>query len=330
MTPPGPVMHAPGLVRRTLLVNAIFSALSGAALVGLGGFLAPHFGLESAALLWLIGAGLLPFGALVGISAASSRPGRPRVLAIAVADLLWVGGSAVVLMVAWEALAPWGRALIGGVALVVGAFAYLQLYGARTAVRPRSSPGRSAPGPLSPGPLSPGRRIWRSWLSMKPWVKTWLFFLNGVFLAGLLFPAQPLTLWVLAAYLASGPLLAGIMIWQGGLTRLLGLAHLIPWTPLAVYLALRLTGDAVGPRVGLETHGNLYWWVLVLLATLAVCLVFDVYDVVRWIRGERFVLGTPEAARRGASRHTLADPGSVHREPAVKGPNLSGGRSPGS
>lgn len=295
MTLLGPAMHAPTLVRRTLFANAIFSALSGAALVAFGAVLAPLFGLESATFLLVIGGGLLPFAALVGASARSPGLERRRVLAFAAADVAWVAGSAVILVVAWSALAPQGRALIGGVALVVGAFAYLQLYGAREAISP-SSTGEG---------ISLVRRIWLSWMSMKTWVKVWLFFLNGVFLAALFFPVEPLTLWVLAAYLASGPLLAGIMAWQGGLTRLLGLAHLIPWTPLVGYLVLRLTGDAVGLQLGPDTHGNLYFWVVLLLMSVTACLAFDLYDVVRWIRGERFVLGTPEAARRGASKPTL-------------------------
>jgi hypothetical protein len=30
-----------------------------------------------------------------------------------------------------------------------------------------------------------------SWMSMKTWVKTWLFFLNGIFIAAAAFPADP-------------------------------------------------------------------------------------------------------------------------------------------
>jgi len=155
------------------------------------------------------------------------------------------------------------------------------------------------------GEVSTGRRIQLSWLSMKPVVKVWLFFLNAVFLAALLFPLQPLTIGVLVAYVAAGPLLAAFMIRQRGLTRLLGVAHIVPWVPLAGYLLLRLAGDAAGPRLNLDTHGALYAYVLLLLGTVSICLAFDIYDVVRWLRGERFVLGTPEAERAGASRRTL-------------------------
>lgn len=147
------------------------------------------------------------------------------------------------------------------------------------------------------------REIGRSWLAMKPWVKAWLFFLNGVFLAALAF-RDPLARWTLAAYLASGPLLLAMMLAQRGLTRLLGLAHLIPWLPLLAYTSLRLSGDAAGPRITPGGDPALFAWALVLGAATAVCLAFDAFDVVRWIRGERFVLGTPEAARAGASRLT--------------------------
>jgi hypothetical protein len=152
---------------------------------------------------------------------------------------------------------------------------------------------------------SPARRIWLSWLAMKPAVKAWLFFLNAVFLSALFFPMEPLTAWVLAAYLASGPLLAAFMVAQRGLTRLLGIAHLIPWIPLSAYLVLRLSTDVAGPRVDPAAQGSLFLYVVVLLGTLSICLGLDVYDVVRWMRGERYVLGTPEAERAGASRQTL-------------------------
>lgn len=148
------------------------------------------------------------------------------------------------------------------------------------------------------------REIGRSWLSMKPWIKAWLFFLNGVFLAALCF-RDPLATWALVAYLASGPLLLAMMLAQRGLTRLLGVAHLVPWTPLLFYLGLRLVGDAVDPRIRWSDDPALLAWAVLLAASVAVCLAFDAFDVVRWLRGERFLLGSPEAARAGASRLTL-------------------------
>lgn len=148
-------------------------------------------------------------------------------------------------------------------------------------------------------------RIGASWRSMKTWVKAWLFFLNGVFLASVIFLDHPVGRWTLAAYLAAGPLLAAMLVIQRGLTRLLGLAHLVPWTPLVVYLALRLGTDRLGPPITPEGDPALFAWTALLLASTVVCLAFDVWDLVRWVRGERYVLGTGEAARAGASKQTL-------------------------
>ena len=113
------------------------------------------------------------------------------------------------------------------------------------------------------------REIGRSWLSMKPWVKAWLFFLSGVFLAALCF-RDPLASWALVAYLASGPLLLAMMLAQRGLTRLLGLAHLVPWTPFLVYAVLRLVGETMGPRIRWSDDPALLAWAALLAASLAV------------------------------------------------------------
>jgi AcrR family transcriptional regulator len=149
------------------------------------------------------------------------------------------------------------------------------------------------------------RRIGRSWLGMKPWVKAWLFLLNGIFLAALLFRRDPLATVALAAYVASGPLLLAMMWRQGGLTRLLGVAHLVPWLPLLAYLELRLTSDLVGPRIQSDSDPSLFGYALALYASLFSCLALDTWDVLRWRRGERFVLGTREAHAAGASARTI-------------------------
>jgi hypothetical protein len=154
---------------------------------------------------------------------------------------------------------------------------------------------------MSPNAVeSPWRAVARSWLSMKTWVKVWLFFLNFVFLTAFAFD-DPLSTWTLVAYLGAGFFLFPIMYYQRGLTRFLGVAHLIPWTPLLVYLDLRLTTDWAGPRLQWGTEPGLFAWAVVLWASVAVCLGFDVFDLVRWLRGQRFVLGSAEAVRAGAS-----------------------------
>lgn len=140
-----------------------------------------------------------------------------------------------------------------------------------------------------------------SWLSMRTPVKLWLFFLNAVFLASLFFWPSSLTFWVLVCYVASAPFMFGIMIIQRGLTRMLGLAHLIPWIPLLVYLVFRLAAPVETVRIAYGTAPAKFSYTVFLLACLTVCLAFDLYDVYRWIRGERYVLGSKEAVDRGVS-----------------------------
>jgi len=61
--------------------------------------------------------------------------------------------------------------------------------------------------------------------------------------------------------------------------RLLGLSHVIFWTPLVVYLLGRLRD--------LEPHGWFALWVRALLVTNALSLVIDYVDVVRYVVGDR-------------------------------------------
>lgn len=140
-----------------------------------------------------------------------------------------------------------------------------------------------------------------SWLSMKTWVKVWLFALNAIFLAGAIFWPAAEVQWVLLAYVASGPLLALGMIAQKGLTRLLGLAHIVPWTPLAAYLGMRLFTDVLGPSLTFANNPGYYLYLVSLFVSVVICLSLDAYDIARWAKGETFVLGSDEAVSRGAS-----------------------------
>jgi hypothetical protein len=155
--------------------------------------------------------------------------------------------------------------------------------------------------PTPPEDVTVWQAIAASWLSMKTWVKVWLFALNGIFLAAVAFWSEPAAKATLVGYAASAPLLLVLMLRQRGLTRLLGLAHLIPWVPLLAYLVGRLTSNAVGPRISFGDVPALFSYLVVLVAAIAVCLAFDVLDVVRWVRGERYVLGSAEAVQVKAS-----------------------------
>lgn len=126
------------------------------------------------------------------------------------------------------------------------------------------------------------RRIARSWLSLPLWVKVWLLVLDAVFLsAPALLPTNVAGV-VLLAYLASGPLLLGLVVLEGGLTRVLGLGHLVPWTPMLVWLVIWMA-DA-------EVDGLTMSYAATLAAVTSICLAFDVYDLWRWSRGERGII----------------------------------------
>jgi hypothetical protein len=126
------------LLRRTLWGNAIFSVLSGAVLVACAAPFAgwaTHApvtlaGLDLALVFELLGLGVVLFGVLCGWVA--SRPVLPAGLArvIFAADIAWVAGSALVLLLP----ASWTTAGIAGivvVALVVADLAILEYLGLR-------------------------------------------------------------------------------------------------------------------------------------------------------------------------------------------------------
>lgn len=125
------------LLRRTLWGNAVFSIASGAVLAIFAGPFAgaaAHapvtlLGLDLVIVLELLGVGVIAFGGLCAW--VGSRPALPQAWArvIFAADLAWVAGSALVLLVP-----SWTTAGIAGivvVALIVADLAILEYLGLR-------------------------------------------------------------------------------------------------------------------------------------------------------------------------------------------------------
>lgn len=131
-------MTSDRLLRRTLWGNAVFSVIFGAVLIAFAGPFATIAteaplsvaGLDLAIVFELLGLGVVAFGVLAGWTA--SREILPRSLArtIFAADIAWVAGSALVLMLpaSWSAL---GIAGIAVVALIVADIAVLEYLGLR-------------------------------------------------------------------------------------------------------------------------------------------------------------------------------------------------------
>ena len=64
-----------------------------------------------------------------------------------------------------------------------------------------------------------------------------------------------------------------------GFVRLMGVVHVITWTPLFIYFFFRLRNGDI-PRLGRIS-------MIVLMATIGISLVFDYTDTIRYILGER-------------------------------------------
>lgn len=117
-----------------------------------------------------------------------------------------------------------------------------------------------------------------SWMALPLWVKVWLIFLNGVFLAAFAFLPNRVAEVTLIAYFATAPLLAGQVGYDAGLRRILGLAHLVPWIPLLTWLVV--VPDGTG-------------YIALLTVVVAICLVFDINDLRLFIKGDRAIVGAP-------------------------------------
>ena len=111
--------------RQILLLNASFTAVSAVAMLVARSALAPLFGLSTPLLLDAIAIGLVLY-AVALVFVANRSVSREALLTFAIADGVWVAGSALVLFLFWSELAPVARALVILAALVVDGFAMLQ------------------------------------------------------------------------------------------------------------------------------------------------------------------------------------------------------------
>ena len=118
--------------------------------------------------------------------------------------------------------------------------------------------------------------------SLPTWVIIWVFvWLVPVNLASLFFLKEPMGIWV--AVLANLGMLPNIfvMVNDRGVSKLMSIPHLLPWTLLvALILIWRPEGSS--------TY-NIY--LMVLLVTNTISLIFDYPDSFKWFKGDRSVAG---------------------------------------
>jgi len=220
---------------------------------------------------------LLANGIHLALASLRSRPIHTEILWFSFGDMAWWLASLALIAAGFWITTPHGVALALLVAACVAAMGGAQLF-----LLGRERSGLRASGHW--------RRIGQSWMSLPAWVKAWLFSLNAVFLA-----APALMPWdaarvVLIAYVASGPLLLGFAVHADGLTRSMGIGHIVPWAPLLAWLTMQ--PGLYGEGLALSGYASL------LAVMIALCLVFDLYDLVRWQKGERAILMRPREFRQ--------------------------------
>ena len=120
------------LLRNALVADAIITGATGLAMFLGAGLLASLFGLPDA-LLRYAGLGLIPFAAFVAFMAVRDRVSRPAVLAIIIANVLWVVDSFLLLLTGWVQPSVLGYVFVIGQAVIVAAFAEVQHMGLKAA-----------------------------------------------------------------------------------------------------------------------------------------------------------------------------------------------------
>jgi len=110
------------------------------------------------------------------------------------------------------------------------------------------------------------------------WLRSWLFWLMFINTASIVFAfTRPEAHWVLTAWLAN-LLFMPMLFAEFGYTRILGLSHIVFWTPLLVYLWRRRTG------IELRSVSGAYLWAL--FASNGLSLVIDYIDLARYLAGD--------------------------------------------
>ena len=108
------------------------------------------------------------------------------------------------------------------------------------------------------------------------WIEVWIAWMIFINAASVFFLRRVEGRWVLAAGLASLVTMYALNL-RFGDPRILGLSHLLWWTPLVVYLFHRRAGFA---------EGGFGDWARLLVLTNAAALLVDAAGVVRLLLGE--------------------------------------------
>ncbi|MEO1619541.1 MAG: hypothetical protein AAFU53_00755 [Cyanobacteria bacterium J06632_3] len=112
--------------------------------------------------------------------------------------------------------------------------------------------------------------------------QNWMLWMNVVFLVGLLFVfSHESARWVLAAYVVCFPVAVPIYRYTRDVA-MMGISHILFWTPLLIYLPLEAVGDSTFSLVSL--YGV---WTVLLMLTITISVAFDARAVVDYLSRKR-------------------------------------------
>jgi len=130
--------------------------------------------------------------------------------------------------------------------------------------------------------------VWLSWRALPLWVQVWV----GLFLI----PANAAAFLLMDTPTGKAAAIAAIfvvmtnipiMLYEGGMSRLMAMPHLVAWIPLSVFIIMRFISF---PNSSNMQTPELVFAVLLLIIN-GFSLVFDAIDTIRWRRGQRDIPG---------------------------------------
>jgi len=122
--------------------------------------------------------------------------------------------------------------------------------------------------------------IWNSFRATPGWVQVWMvFLLMPINMASVFFINEPKGM--LIAFLANIGMLLNIpvMFYDRGMSKLMSIPHLLPWTVLVLIIIFRRP-EATGLY-------DTFLWVLLIINLIS--LAFDYGDALKWIKGDRAI-----------------------------------------
>jgi len=122
--------------------------------------------------------------------------------------------------------------------------------------------------------------IWDSFRATPTWVQIWIMLVLGpINMASMFFINEPMGM--LIAFLANIGMLLNIpvMIYDRGVSKLMSIPHLVPWTALVILIIFYRP----------EATGLYDTFLSTLLIINLISLAFDYVDAMKWIKGDRAI-----------------------------------------